>query len=131
MTLHPSDVEPAVPLDYKTDRYEGIINGELLAAKWFNSPGSFIAIIKETSPITGVTEIRHVNIPCQNVREGVPHESDALQIRIQEHTPENKILTSRHVTRYRANGYGNYIEMTHWLAILIPESRVHELSIIS
>ncbi|ATF62276.1 hypothetical protein CO690_00740 [Rothia mucilaginosa] len=131
MTSHPSDVEPAVPFDHKTDRYEGIINGELLAAKWFNSPGGFIAIIKETSPITGVTEICHVNIPCQNVREGVPHESDALQIRIQEHTPENKILTSRHVARYRANGYGNYIEMTHWLVILVPESRVHELSIIS
>lgn len=131
MTLHPSDVEPAVPFDYKTDRYEGIINGELLAAKWFNSQGSFISILKEANPITGVAEIRHVNIPCQNVREDVPHESDALQIRIQEHTPENKILTSRHVTRYRANGYGNYTEMTHWLAILVPESRVHELSIIS
>lgn len=131
MTTPHSDVEPAVPFDYKTDRYEGIINGELLAAKWFNSPGSFIAILKETNPITGVAEIRHVNIPCQNVREGAPHESDALQICIQEQTPENKILTSRHVARYRANGYGNYIEMTYWLAILIPESRVHELSIIS
>lgn len=131
MTTPHSDVEPAVPFDYETDRYEGTINGELLATKWFNSPSSFVAILKETNPITGVTEIRHVNIPCQNVGEGAPHESEALQIRLQEHTPENKILTSRHVTRYRANGYGNYIEMTHWLAILVPESRIHELCNIS
>lgn len=131
MTTHHSDVEPAVPFDYKTDRYEGIINGELLTTKWFNSPSSFVAILKETNPITGVAEIRHVNIPCQNTREGVPYEDEALQICIQEHTPENKILTSRHVARYRANGYGIYIEMTRWLAILVPESRIHELSIIS
>lgn len=44
------EVEPIVPFDYKTDRYRGIINGELLAAKWFNHPGGFVAVLKETDP---------------------------------------------------------------------------------
>lgn len=125
------EVEPVVPFDYKTDRYKGLINGELLAAKWFSHPGSFVAILKETNPTTGAVEIRHINIPLQDIPEGAPHESDALQIRAQESTPGNKILTSRHVARYHHNQLRYYMEMTHWLSILVPESRIHELCNIS
>lgn len=125
------EVEPVVPFDYKTDRYEGIINGELLAAKWFSHPGSFVAILKETNPTTGAVEIRHINMSLQDIPDGVPHESDFLQIRTQEHTPENKILTSRHVARYRHNNLALEMEMTHWLSILVPESRIHEICNIS
>lgn len=125
------EVEPVVPFDYKTDRYKGLINGELLAAKWFSHPGSSVAILKETNPTTGAVEIRHINIPLQDIPEGAPHESDALQIRAQESTPGNKILTSRHVARYHHNQLRYYMEMTHWLSILVPESRIHELCNIS
>ena len=125
------EVEPIVHFDYKTDRYEGVINGELLTAKWCNHSDSFVAILKETNPLTGATEIRHTNVPLQDIPGGVPHESDGLQIRVQESTPGNKILASRHVARYHHAQLRSYLEMTNWLSILVPESRIHELCNIS
>ena len=131
METQSSDIEPAVPFTHKNDHYEGFINGELLAAKWCSRTGGFVAILKETDPLTGATEIRHTDIPFQDVPNSVPHESDALQIRVQESTPGNKILTTRHVARYHHNQLRSYLEMAHWLSILVPESRIREICNIS
>ena len=131
METQSSAIEPVAPFTHKNDRYKGCINGELLTAKWFNHPGGFVAVLKETDPLTGATEIHHINIPLQDIPGGVPHESDALQIRVQESTPGNKILTSRLVARYRHNNLALEVEMTDWLSIAVPESRIHELCNIS
>ncbi|WP_311474168.1 hypothetical protein [uncultured Rothia sp.] len=132
METQSPDIEPAVPFTHKSDHYRGFINGELLAAKWCSHTDGFVAILKETDPLTGATEIRRTAIPFQDTSAGsVPHESEALQIRVQESTPGDKILTSRLVARSHHNRLRCYMEMTHWLSILVPESRIHELCNIS
>lgn len=120
-----------VPFTHRSDRYEDVINGELLAAKWSPDSNSFTAILKETSPASEGTELAHVKTYLQDIPGGVPYEGDVLQIQVEPNTPENKILTSRHVARFRHSNLGYYTEMTHWLSILVPESRIHELCNIS
>lgn len=127
----PDTTEATVPFTHRSDRYEDVINGELLAAKWSPDSNSFTAILKETNPASGGTELAHVKTYLQDIPRDVPYEGDVLQIQVEPDTPENKILTSRYVARYRHNNFGCYTEMTHWLSILVPESRIHELCNIS
>ena len=62
------EVEPIVHFDYKTDRYEGVINGELLTAKWCNHSDSFVAILKETNPLPGLLKSATLMFPSRTSR---------------------------------------------------------------
>lgn len=126
----PDNTNETVPFTHSSERYEGIINGELIAAKWSPGSNSFTALLKETNPASGDSEILRVKTCLQDIPGGVPYEGDFLQIRVKPGTPGNKILTSRRVARYRHSNLGCYTEMTHWLSINVPESRIRELCII-
>lgn len=61
--------EATVPFTHRSDNYNDVINGELLAAKWSPDSNSFTAILKETNPATGDTELAHVKTYLQDIPE--------------------------------------------------------------